>query len=184
MSHSLVPQWVYNKIYPLNKDWLYLTKLKNDYSFEWSKEDDCFEAKDDNLNKIFRYERGLYQMFINDKLVEQFGDKKPKKITNTFRFVQKPILRQKNIKKWIPVLINSEHYVLKDDRLIKITPIISKMQSYQLYQYYKSLDPEDKNIDLKHFGLVQNECIKRNLLPGEIQSLNNFNLEIPVSNTK
>jgi hypothetical protein len=171
MSHSLVPQWVYNKIYPLNKDWLYLTKLKNDYSFEWSKEDDYFEAKDDNLNKIFRYERGLYQMFINDKLVDQFGEKKPKKIINTCKVTQKPCLRQKIIK--CPVIYDGIKLFYNGKDVSKTKFSLKYTSTYELYSIYLKMDIE--TIDSKYYCLISNELIKRGFIKGDIKNVNDFN---------
>ena len=172
MSHSLVPQWVYNKIYPLESDWLYLSTL-NLYkmSCEWSYENDYFRFVDDNLNKEFKYERGLYQMYINNNLVEQFGEQKPKKIKNTYRVDPKPILRKKVKKPIIQLVINGKIFDFYKKP-------ISKRSDYDLLTYYRKLDPNDETIDLKHFALVQNECIERGLIQGNIQSPNNFNLEI------
>ncbi len=50
------------------------------------------------------------------------------------------------------------------------------MNDIELINYYKSLDIE--TVDLVHFGITQNECIKRGLIDGEIQSLNDFNTSI------
>ena len=78
--------------------------------------------------------------------------------------------------KIIPVQMQNDYFIMINGELTKVIPTISRMRDYQLFTYYKSLDPEE--VDLKHFGLVQNECIKRALIFGEIQSLNSFNLEI------
>ena len=95
------------------------------------------------------------------------------------RIVPKPPKFKKlDPKKPIPVIFGHQYYIFKDDRLIRINPMPSRMKSYALYDYYRKLDPNDESIDLKHFALVQNECIKRGLIQGNIQSLNNFNLEI------
>ena len=68
--------------------------------------------------------------------------------------------------------------IIINDEITKITPLVSKMKSYKLYNYYNSLDIDTCN--LQHFGVVQNEMIKRGLIDGEIQSLNDFNTNIGV----
>ena len=51
------------------------------------------------------------------------------------------------------------------------------MKDYELTNYYQSLDTEEVE-SLVHFGITQNECIKRGLIDGKIQSLNDFNTDI------
>jgi len=82
-SHTLVPQWVYQKMYPLESDWLYLSQLKTNGSFEWSHEDDYFKCEDKNMDKTLIYTRGLYQMFINGTLEREFGTLKEQREVNT-----------------------------------------------------------------------------------------------------
>lgn len=76
MSHTLIPQWVYNKAYPLESDWFYLTQMKFDKTCEWSKEDNYFCLRDDNINKTLIFDNGLYQRYENGVLVEEFGKKR------------------------------------------------------------------------------------------------------------
>ncbi|WP_294966743.1 hypothetical protein [Sulfurimonas sp.] len=76
MSHTLVPQWVYNKIYPLESDWNYLSDLNINSTCEWSQTDDTFEFIDNDKNQVLRYEKGLYQRFVDGVLREEFGTKK------------------------------------------------------------------------------------------------------------
>ena len=90
-SHSLVPQWVYQKIYPLESDWLYLTNLKNDGVCEWSQEDDYFKFEDIRLEKTFLYSKGVYQYFINGTLEREFGSPKEDKAINTMFQPERPI---------------------------------------------------------------------------------------------
>lgn len=164
-SHTLVPQWVYNKVYPLENDWLYLSELKNNETCEWSSEDDYFKFEDENLNKTIIYNRGLYQMFQNGELIREFGTFKEKE-DFSYRYKDKFIIRPK--KKRVPVymVINGVRFDLHDKP-------IAKRGDWELYNYYNTLNPDICN--LQHFGLVQNELIKRGLIKGEIQSLNYFN---------
>jgi len=164
-SHTLVPQWVYNKVYPLESDWLYLSELKNSASCEWSNEDDYFKFEDKNMDKTLVYNRGLYQMFLNGELIREFGTYKEKE-DFSFRYKDKFIIKPKKERVKIFIVINGIKYDIQDKP-------ISKRGDWELYNYYNTLNIETCN--LQHFGLVQNELIKRGLLKGEIQSLNNFN---------
>lgn len=77
----------------------------------------------------------------------------------------------------IPVHIKGDmrQFFLKDGKLIEAVRSINNYSRYELLQYYHSLNPELCN--LQHFGLVQNECIRRGLIEGKIQSLNDFNTD-------
>lgn len=57
---------------------------------------------------------------------------------------------------------------------IPISPL--EMSDFYLRDYYYSLDVENEDISLLHFGITQNECVRRDLIQGEIQSLNDFNM--------
>lgn len=167
-SHTLVPQWVYNKVYPLEQDWLYLSDLKLRASCEWSQEDDYFKFEDIKNQKVLKYEKGLYQYFQDGILAHQFGEMKEKK-DFSMRFEAKPMLRKKRKFISIKVVRNGIEYDL-------FPKPINKRGDYDLIAYYNRLNVEI--CDLKHFGLVQNECIKRGLIKGELQNINDFNLEI------
>lgn len=164
-SHTLVPQWVYNKVYPLESDWLYLSQMKQNNTCEWSQEDDYFKFEDTNLNKTLMYQRGLYQIYQDGVLVHEFGQYKEKE-DFSMRYKDKFILKPKKTRVPVYLVINGQRFSLFN------TPI-SKRGDWELYNYYLQLDVETCN--LQHFGLVQNECIKRGFIKGEIQSLNNFN---------
>jgi len=83
----------------------------------------------------------------------------------------KPIIHHS---KAIPVHIRGDlkQYFYKDGELIEVVRSINNYSRYELLQYYHSLDPLTCNY--QHFGLVQNECIRRDLIKGEILSLNCF----------
>lgn len=164
-SHTLVPQWVYNKVYPLENDWLYLSELKNNETCEWSSEDDYFKFEDENLNKTIIYNRGLYQMFQDGELIREFGTFKEKE-DFSYRYKDKFIIRPKKNRVPVYMVINGVRFDLHDKP-------IAKRGDWELYNYYNALNPDICN--LHHFGLVQNELIKRGLINGEIQSINYFN---------
>ena len=183
-SHSLVPQWVYNKMYPLDNDWLYLSSLKQEASCEWSKEDNYIELIDTNKGQVLKYDNGLYQRFIDNKLVEEFGEKKEVYIKKIAYDKRKPILKtleRNKLEKPIKVTLDNKHYYFysSKNKLFEVPKIPSKMQDYELFNYYYSLDPEIVE-NLTHFGITQNEMIKRGLIDVKIQSLNDFNTNIGV----
>ena len=55
-------------------------------------------------------------------------------------------------------------------------PIVpSRMKDYQLVSYYKKLDSQDiTTLNLQHFNITRNEMIKRSLLDGTPNSLNDL----------
>ena len=185
-SHSLVPQWVYKKIYPLENDWLYLSELRNNSVCEWSQKDDYFEFQDDYKKQILRYDRGLYQQFIDGKLVCEFGEKKDiveTKVKTNYdksKLTTKTFLKQKTqylekVKKGDKTYV----YDPFDDEYTELPTVPMYMKDFELINYYHTLVPEEFDEDrLVHFGITQNECIKRGLIDGEIQSLNDFNTKI------
>ncbi|WP_263833715.1 hypothetical protein [Sulfurospirillum oryzae] len=175
MSHTLVPQWVYNKVYPLENDWLYLSDLKINSMCEWSAEDDYFKFEDTKLGKTLMYNRGLYQMFQDGALVHEFGEMKELKLPNTMKFRDKFVLRQheKSIK--------IDFFNVKGQKIEFYPKPIAHYKNYELLQYHYSLNPETCN--LQHYGLVQNECIKRGLINGQLQSLNDFSTNVIETNT-
>lgn len=151
-SHTLIPQWVYNKVYPLENDWLYLSDLNLNAMCTWSAEDDYFIFEDEKSGKTLQYEKGLYQYFQNGVLAHEFGEFKEKEIIKSSRVDYKPILRSNR-----EVSYN-----------YKKSPL--NFGDWELLSYYNAL-----NIDVcgrSHYVLIQNECIKRDLVKGQIQSLN------------
>ncbi len=105
---------------------------------------------------------------------------------NNMRVEDKPVLRIKKTVdiKIIPVEIDGENYILKNGLLQKppkptVTP--AYMKDKQLYDYYHSLDIEDENITLLHYGITQNEMVKRGFLDIPLQNLNDYNLEMEIA---
>ena len=176
-SHTLVPQWVYSKAYPLENDWLYLTEVKNNSFCEWSKEDNYFKFEDYNLSKTLIFNNGLYQMFQNGELIREFGEiKKPVVLEQSMKF--KPKFSFKKKTRFIPVDINGKKYFLYKNNLIEDIPVFQPTlaKDYQLLRYFYNLELKDINtINLQHYGLVKNECIKRKLIDSELVSLNDYN---------
>lgn len=178
-SHTLVPQWVYNKVYPLENDWLYLSDLKINSMCEWSAEDDYFKFEDTKLGKTLMYNRGLYQMFQDGQLVHEFGEYKEKvEIKQVIKYTHKYILKEHKqdftIKR--AFIFNSDNQKIGVSFKRSLYPCFHKfptpslMSDSILLQYYYSLDIE--KTPFPHYQLTQNECINRCLIKGQIHSLN------------
>lgn len=87
-------------------------------------------------------------------------------------------LKKQNI---VPVQIfgDSTKYALIDNEFKKLVIVPERMKSIVLYPYYLKLCRNIDTTDLVHFGITQNECIKRGLIDDiPIQSLNDFNTDI------
>ena len=54
------------------------------------------------------------------------------------------------------------------------------MKDLRLYKYFQHIDNKIDTINLQHYGLVKNECIKRGLLSGEQISLNQYNTDFNI----
>lgn len=179
-SHTLVPQWVYNKVYPLENDWLYLTDLKINSMCEWSAENDYFKFEDTNLGKTLLYEKGLYKMFQDGELIREFGQLKEEKVqirTLTYNNA-KPCLKS-SLKKEIHVRtpIHNQRDLHVGDLIngslyphFKRYPSPVLMNDDQLLYYFYSLSID--KTDFAHYTLTKNECVKRFLIKGQIESLN------------
>lgn len=171
-SHSLVPAWVYRKIAPLEKDWHYITDIKNNFISEWSKEDDYIRLEDE-FNRVLQYEKGIYKLYYKDRLLKEFGTLKedtPIVINSTINLKYKKRIKQPKI------FIDGQKYIQRDGNLIKFTPIVpvSKMKTFNLYSHFLQLDENIDNVNLLHYGLVKNELIKRNYIDVPIVSVNHY----------
>ncbi|WP_041962231.1 hypothetical protein [Sulfurospirillum cavolei] len=105
-------------------------------------------------------------------IIGEFGDVYSRKrsfIKNDFLKASKPCLKDHT--KPLKVEVFDKDGIL----LNPVKKPVSHMKNYELLQYYFKLDPEECN--LHHFGIVQNECVKRGLIEGTIQSLNDFNTD-------
>ncbi|MGE4456222.1 MAG: hypothetical protein AB7E13_04765 [Arcobacteraceae bacterium] len=175
-SHSLIPVWVYRKCIALEKDWHYLTYLKENFIAEWSKEDDYFKFENTFSEITIIYEKGEYKKFYKDRLIKHFGVYK-----EPFEKKHK-LIKLKYQKPRIPILycIDGERYFFNGNKLIKFepVPVISEMTNSILFNYYHSLSDNIDNVNLQHFGLVKNELISREMLSGKKVSLNLYNTHL------
>lgn len=93
--------------------------------------------------------------------------------------INKPKPKQKD--NLVPVYVDGVHrFVNVGNELRPLIIVPAFMRDFQLLRYYYSLNPENENVSLVHYGITQNECIKRGLIDGKIQSLNDFNLDFLV----
>jgi hypothetical protein len=78
----------------------------------------------------------------------------------------------------IPIIIDGVKYQynLVSQKVLKPSVCPALLPDWKLLNYYHSLDPEDENITLLHYGITKNECIRRGLISGTICSLNDFNI--------
>ena len=174
-SHSIVPAWVYRKISVLDKDWHYLTDIKNNAVCEWSKEDD-YILFEDEYKRTLEYNKGVYKLYYKDTILKEFGTRKedtPVTIKPTINLKYKKKIKEPKI------LIDGKTFVLKDGNLEQIfiqKPIIYT-SSFNLYKDYISMENKDiDSIDLNHYALVKNELIKRNQISGEILPISDYKI--------
>lgn len=165
-SHSTIPQWVYQKVFALEKDWYHLTDLniREPMLCEWNREDDYFILIEDN-GRILEYDQGLLTLryIHSNSIIQQLGERsdRPK---NQPRYIEPVPAKwmQKPPKHFIPVIIDQQHFILKDHQLIKPTPQPSKMKNLELLNYWNNLDFETANIH--HIDHVRTLCIQRELI--------------------
>lgn len=192
-SHSVVPAWVYRKVYPLEQDWHYLTDIKNNSIFESSREDDYFMFQDE-YNRVLKYDKGVYQLFNQDRLIKQFGTRKEDKVdiattceveykksinTRVKRRLdaRNKIIEERKEEKMI-YNIDGVKYKNHNKVLVKFTPtpIIAKMSNNFLKDYYFELNRKPLNsTDPIHYKVVKNEMIKRGLFNNRQMTKNKDN---------
>jgi flagellar biosynthesis/type III secretory pathway chaperone len=123
---------------------------------------------DPQTNKILKIDIDQLQVYLSQNIQPQTH----RKLYKFYRQEKKAIVTNK-----IPVTIGNNQYWLTDKNDLKQKIIIpSRLKNFQLLKYYNSLDIE--NCNLTHFGITQNECIKRGLISGIIHNLNDFNTDI------
>lgn len=173
-SHTVIPQWVFQKIQPLESDWYYLTDIANapDAQCEWSKDDDYFRFHDSYSNRTLLYDRGLYKIFYDDTIVKQFGERREKKeVYDHFDKVPSKWVMPKK-EKYIPLIIDDKNLLFKDGKVFEPSNKSPKhMKDIELYNYFKSIDKDIENANMQHYTYVKNELIDRGMIEGNKQSL-------------
>ncbi|MBE0515163.1 replication endonuclease [Sulfurimonas sp.] len=177
-SHTIVPQWVFQKIQPLESDWFYLTDIANapGACCEWSKEDDYFKFMDIFSGRTLEYNRGVYKVFYGNTVVKEFGSTKDeKKVYDRFEKVPTQ-WTQKTKNDFIPLVIDDKNLLYKDGKIFEPaskSPLY--MKNYELYHHYLEIDKKIDTVNLHHYGLVKNELINRGMLFGETLPLDSYN---------
>ena len=190
-SRSLVPTWVYRKIFFLEKNLYNLTQIFYDeHSIcEWDFEKKYIHFYHSKTKIDILYDNGYYRYACNGRVIFEQTEIKNVNIDKSFKFRQRPILkskkRLKNIPVWFVDIESNKTFMFlnpKNNKLFKPKIPVSKMSDYKLFNYFQSLDIETSNFH--HFGLVKNELIKRGFLDGEMLSLDDYNLDFPKVNNE
>ena len=213
-SRTLIPQDVYYKASLFEKDWFYLTWIRDNGKYRRSIQFDFFELIDLQSGRRIYYNSGYFELSYNDKIIKFFGEKpkpkfstfKPKNYSlifiknnrhllskNRFLKVQKSkrmiefLSKHKSFK---VIIDNSEYIAIGDDNSIFTIPNFKpvKRLSYQaLLEEYINF-----NFDLypvERYALIVNECLDRGI-PIEIKHKLNITefskqlTEFPIKNDK
>ena len=174
-SHSLIPAWVYRKAMLLDKDWFYLTDIKETGLYEWSKDNDFFHLIDENGRELI-YDSGQYTLCYGNRIIRQFGDKKENLESYRIDIQLKEYKKKDENNTEYNPFTNFHKYIPERTNTFNGFAIVpSKLKDFQLNSYFNKLLVADiDSINLTHFLLVKNEMINRKLLDEDIQSLNNY----------
>jgi len=136
-----------------------------------------------NLHKMTTmYNNGRLEVLLNDdgkilQISNDYGDL----YMHRRSFIRKDWLREdKPCLKVHQKNLSVEIYDVLGNLLNPPVLPVSDLKSYELLSYYYKLNPETYN--LQHFGLVKNECVKRGLINGQVQSLNDFSTDLVKTN--
>jgi hypothetical protein len=157
-SHSIVPAWVYRKMFPLDNDWFYLTDIKNTGRCEWSEEDNYILFEDEN-QRVLEYDNGVYKLMYKDRILKEFGTKKEEKVklntTCKIKYVKKSKVK--------PILIING--------ITQRPPLtVKRMSNNFLVEHSKTINCKSFNsFDPLEYKLVKNEMIKRGLAGNKIK---------------
>ncbi len=180
-SRSTIPLWVYRKIFFMDKDLYNLSSMVKDPDcvVEWNFENKYIRVSDPRREKEVIYNNGDYCYTLAGR--ELIKKDKVKKYQSQLKPISKTLERNKQEK---PTIIKkgfeTYHHYEFDNELVHIPIVPSKMSDYELYNYYYSLNIEEVK-SLIHFGITQNEMIKRGLIDDiQIQSLNDFNTDMEI----
>ena len=184
-SQNLTPLFMYRKIRHYFKD-----KYKDDYNIVSHKKDAGVIYKSFEDTQIcymfYNHDTGEVEEIIlwsknTDLMLKKRREKELEYIISK---------NQRDNLKYIKPLSKLKPLVVEIDGIKKFVfsatknkfaelPVVpSKLKSYQLYSYFKKLeDIPVENLNIQHYLITKNEMIKRGLLMGKIQPLND-NTEI------
>lgn len=171
-SHTTIPQWVYQKVFALEKDWYHLTDIvkREPLLCEWNREENYFCLIEDN-GRILEYDDGLLTLRYlgSDRPIQQLGEKK-ERLEPLVRTIKPPVVSLRTKHKFtpsIPVYIDGQKFVWNYKELIKPIPKPLKMKDAQLLSYFNSLDPQ--TVHYAHFLHTREVCIQRGLIAGALR---------------
>ncbi|MFA6629655.1 MAG: hypothetical protein WCS55_07815 [Sulfuricurvum sp.] len=193
-SHSTIPQWVYQKVFAIEKDWYHLTDLtiRAPILCEWNKEEDHFTLIEEN-GRSLEYDCGVLTLrYIDGPLLKQIGERKEKssfqsqiqsvpakwkkqheriKSCEVYIDGQKHVFRNKPSQYKYDLRVYENEYIAKkyfffvEKEAVKLIPQPLKMSNIELYNYWQNIDSE--NVNSHHYLHTYNEMVKRDLLEGE-----------------
>lgn len=174
-SRTLLPLFVYRKIRHLYKDTdSDLIKLSEKYyqnQIHRLFEDTCISIVEFNPETEEIEDRILWKKLIQDKPSEDFET--PYRVEHKLSMRKDKKVENKNIKVEINGLLR--YSIDKDTgELIKVPVSPSKLSDLKLFNYLKEIENNIENTNLQHYGVVKNECIKRNIIQDELISLNHY----------
>lgn len=169
-SHSTIPQWVYQKVFAIEKDWYHLTDLniREPMLCEWNKEDDHFTLIEDN-GRVLQYDRGVLTLRYlgSDRVIQQLGEFKdtPKIQPRKLEPVPSTWMKPTQPKKYIDVYIDGDHSLFHNGVILKLTPQPLKMSDFELLNYWQNIDFE--TVNNSHLEHLRNILVDRGLIIGE-----------------
>ena len=181
-SHTLVPQWVFNKISPWYNDWYYLTDLKRNHAYTCNSELNTFTFEDHDCHMSFDYDNGVLKVYYKDRLLKEVGTKKPiRKRVNPIKLKYTDKKEKRSTNNLVPIHIDNVGqtlYVVKG--LSRAKPYvyyksISKMGTYELFKHMKEFDSDYAPIS--RFMNIQNELIRRGEIEADLYHSLNMNLD-------
>lgn len=188
-SRSLAPLSVYRKVRYFFKDkkdddYLYVSHLYNKNIIQKLFNGQVIEYKSYDYNNDEFIEHILYNKAyipeLSDKkyitvYLDKNGKKKYREISLSHKSTIKLTYKKRKKRTYIPIIIDGVEYAQKDNQLVKRVVPVSRFKDFDLIKYFNRLDSDIDNVDLKHYGLVRNEMIKRNYLDSKLEDLNSFN---------
>lgn len=193
-SHSIIPQWVYQKVFAIEKDWYHLTDLtiRAPILCEWNKQEDHFTLIEEN-GRSLEYDRGVLTLrYIDGPILKQIGERKEKSsfqsqiqsVPTKWKkqherikscevyidghkhvFKNKPSQYKYDLRVYENEYIPKEYFFFVEKEAVKLIPQPLKMSNIELYNYWQNIDSE--NVNPHHYLHTYNEMVKRYLLEGE-----------------
>ena len=110
-------------------------------------------------------------LILNKRRDEQIKFHHSKQQRDNFKYI-KPLPIQKPL---TAIVDGITKYIFSKslNKFIELTIIPSKLKNYQLYTYFKKLeDTPVEELNIQHYLITKNEMIRRRLLVGKLQPLN------------